>query len=501
MHVPSRRFARAWLLLQALLILTLVPALRAQDLQPPDHLWNIATGEMMPGADVLKSKDFGAIVQDNGIHRRWKWWLDVPQPEGLNPGDIILAVDGMRIYGSREFELARFRDPLASSMTLLVNHEGDLKWVKFHDLQPGRELGIQFDTDAEKDRILAAVENLGLPLTDEKVRTSLLQLPAQAAAELDAWSKNSSASSDTAWLQDFIALFTALQTRNYAATATPSHQPPIPFFQCLEKFYVELAAENKSHEVAPDLAKTGETPEFYALALPVPDYLPPFGDIKFSDRRFQSLLGRKYALNDQPDSEIVTAAQKYATSGTDGLALYMDQVRAALLDPANHGNLPYDSGLAHAVSGNLLIQSLADKMKDINGIDWPIDAYAMIALKWETGNAPDIAPLLDALGQKSPYLARLAVGGLYFARHETRNRWRLLDDTKKVLAKNNNFLGPNAPVLYQWALDNIQPQAITLGLVSGNPLPDPYYLLSGAPYAEVVALKSAAPTAAQASNP
>ena len=126
MHVPSRRFARAWLLLQALLILTLVPALRAQDLQPPDHLWNIATGEMMPGADVLKSKDFGAIVQDNGIHRRWKWWLDVPQPEGLNPGDIILAVDGMRIYGSREFELARFRDPLATSMTLLVNHEGDL---------------------------------------------------------------------------------------------------------------------------------------------------------------------------------------------------------------------------------------------------------------------------------------------------------------------------------------------------------------------------------------
>jgi len=506
-HSSSRRLAQALSAVLGFLLFAGSPGVRAQDIPTPPDLWNLATGEKIPGADVLKTKDFGAISQGaQPAFRRMGFFrvVVVENQDDLQPNDIVLAVDGLRIYGWREFELARFRNPLATSMTLLINRKGDLHWLKYHDLQPGRALGSGFDIDAEQDRILNALESLGLPLTDEKVRQSLLQLPAQAPVELDQWSKQSPGNADTAWLQDFIDLYTAIQGRHYANAVKPAHAPPIHYFQRLENFYLTLADENKAKEVSPDLKASGEVPEFYVLALPVAGYLPPLGNLKFSDKRFQALFLRKYALGDRPDSEITMAAQKYATSGSDGLDLYMDQVCASLLDPDTQGELPYRNKLLQSpASRTLLAQALSDRIKDPDAVDWSVNAYAMIALDWATGNYGAIAPLVDDLGKRSPYLARRAMGGLFFIRHAERNRWRYLAAAIKVMAKNRDFMGPDVPVLYTWAISKVQPVALSMDMADGNKLADPYWLLTGAPYAVLVALKgdaapSPTPTAADA---
>jgi hypothetical protein len=168
----------------------------------------------------------------------------------------------------------------------------------------------------------------------------------------------------------------------------------------------------------------------------------------------------------------------------------MDQVRASLLDPDNQGELPFRNKLLQdGASRTLLLQALADRMKDPDAVDWPIDAYAMIALDWKTGNADKIAPLLADLGKRSPYLARSATAALFFFRHQTRSPWRLLAQTRYVLANNHNFLGPDVPELYTWALSKVLPVARSLQMVSANQLPDPQLLLTSAPYAELVVLK------------
>ncbi len=504
----SPRPAHTWLSLLGILLFA-APGLRAQDIPTPPDLWNLATGERIPGDDVLKTKDFGAITKkedEQTVRRVGLFQIEVVQNNdaaGLQNGDIILAVDGLRIYGSREFELARFRNPLSTSMTLLINRKGDLQWLKFHDMKPGRALSTGFDTDAEQDRILDVLESLGLPLTDDKARAALRQLPAQAALELDQWSKKSQ--DDTAWLQDFIDLYLAVQRRHYADAAKPAHEPPIPYFQRLEKFYLALADENKAKEVPPELQKSGEVPEFYVLALPVPDYQPPLGDLKFSDRRFQALLARRYALGE--DDEIRVAAQKYATSGSDGLDLYMDHVRASLLDPEDLRELPYTNKLVQSpVSRNILTQALSARMTDQNAVDWPIDAYAMIALDYSRGNMDRIAPLVGDLAKQSPYLARSAMATLYSVRHAARAMFKPLNPARTLMNSSNYFMGPDIPPLYIWAITKVFPVAASMDLANSNSLPDPREILAAAPYAELVALKTPdapapAPEAAASASP
>jgi len=377
----SRRYARL-LLIPALLLVTSALRLSAQDIQPPD-LWDIATGEQIPGADVLKTKDFGAIV--TGTRGG-----DSPAARGgIREGDIVLGVDGMRVFGWREYQLARFRNPLSSTMTLLINHEGDLKWHKLHDLAPGRTVGIDWNIDMEQDRFADAVESLGLQPPDDKVLAALRMLPPRAAAAIDLWAgeKKASAQDDgTAWLQDFIDLYTAIQRRHYSEATAPAHQPPIPYFQRLEKFYLALSTANQPGETPPDVSKSGKTPEFYTLALPVPVCRPELGDLHFSDLRFKLLLAKTYANENRPDTEIKVAARKYSTSQANGLDKYLDKVKNSILDPADHADIPYNSSLVQqSLSRNLLVQQLGDLMKDQTSPDWPLDACAMIALKFLNG--------------------------------------------------------------------------------------------------------------------
>jgi hypothetical protein len=463
----------------------------------PD-LWDIATGEQIPGAEVANTKDFGTVVAGSiPVGKRSKAFR-IDNGE-IQPGDIILSVDGMRTYGWREFELARFRNGLASTMTLLINRKGDLLSVKLHDLQPGRDLGLQYDTNQEQIRFLDVAENAGISLADDKVRASLQLLPAHAAAALDACSKSkkSQVAADNAWLQEFINLYTSVQTRHYSNATAPAHKPPVPYFERLEKFYLAIAAANKLKEVAPSLTQSGEFPEFYVLALPVPDYLPPLGNLKFADLRFQALLARKYANDGRDDPEIIAAAVKYASSNADGLDQYLDQVRASLLDPQNQGGWPYRSYLLEkAVSRSLMEQQLTDRMKDKNSPDWPLDAYTMVSLKLFTGDSEGAASTLDDLGKQSFYLARKAAANDFTARHLSKSNWKGLDSIKKVLQNNGNFLGPDAPELYRWALDKVDPVALSSQESNPNPLADPHFLLTKAPYAELMALKGLQPPVA-----
>jgi hypothetical protein len=493
MPSPSIRHRAVLPVFAALLLFQ--TGVRGQDLAAPDQ-WDIGTGEMIPGAVVEKTKDFGAIIADPGGAGGgfWRRAQVSEAAQQLQAGDIILGVDGMRIFGWRDFTLARFRNSLATTMTLLINRKGDLQWVKLHDMTPGRDIGVQFDMDTEADHFLDAAETLGVGVSDATFRSMLRQMPARAAAELQLWATSGN-SSDTAWLQDFLDIYHAVVTRDYSKAVKPAHEPPIPYFQRLEKFYLGLAAANQPNEVAPDAAKSGETPEFYALSLPAPFYSPPLGEVKFADRRFQVLFTRVATGDHSDDAEIATAMQKYQSNNAGGLDQYLDQAKAYLLGYPDPGII-YNSPLAqNGLSRQMLIQELGDRMKDPKDPNWTLDAFAMIALKYNAEATDELATLVDQLGQHSTYLAREAVAGLYTIRHARRARWAQLYPTEKVMDANAGFLGSNAPKVYYWALKNVRPTALTVGEADANQLTNPYDLLVWAPYAELAALKGTGPVA------
>src|SRR5438045_2028689 len=67
--------------------------------EPLPGLCDIATGEQIPGADTVATKNFGAVVRT----------VTGPSARSLRLGDVILAVDGWRTFGFREFQIARFK--------------------------------------------------------------------------------------------------------------------------------------------------------------------------------------------------------------------------------------------------------------------------------------------------------------------------------------------------------------------------------------------------------
>jgi hypothetical protein len=509
MHRSHGWLVRAVFEIAAVLEFTCQPAVRAQDIAAPD-LWDIATGERIPGAEVQQTKDFGAVVA--GLPPKGGFFKQLARKrarrsmdaEGFQPGDLILGVDGMRTYGWREFELARFRNSLSTTMTLLINRNGDLQWIKLNGLTPGRKIGTQIDAGVEEDRFVKQIETLGINV-DDKVRDELYLLPPRASAELAFWSaaQKSPGQDDTAWIQDFIALYAAVQGRHYSGAAAPARQPPIAYFQRLEKFYLELAAANQPTETPPSLDKSGETPEFYVLALPVPDYKAPLGDLNLSDRRFKVLLARSYAQSaapshwttDQPDEDLASATDAYANSKAASLDVqFLDKVRAAALDDLKYGSLPFDNDIVqNTVSRTLLMQQFSGKLNDEKAPDWPLYAFAMIPLNLHAHNAAEAARILGELAKVSPYLARTAGLGASLTRPFLYNDVNVVKPVLRAFVSNDGFLGPDVPAVFRWALEKVAPVAITYQEVDSKPPPGPYTLLTVAPYAELLVLKGLPP--------
>ena len=510
MHRCLRRLVRAIFASAALLSFTCPLTIRAQEIPAPD-LWDIATGEQIPGTEVLQTKDFGAVVA--GLPPKGGFFKQLArkrasrsmQQEGFQPGDIVLGVDGMRTYGWREFELARFRNALSSTMTLLINRNGDLQWIKLHDLPPGRKIGTQIDASLEEDRFLEQIETLGLNDMDDKVRDDLHLLPPRAAAELALWSaaQKSPSQGKPAWIQDFIALYLAVQSRHYSDAAAPARQPPIAYFQRLEKFYLGLAAANQPKETPPDLNKSGETPEFYVLALPIPDYKAPLGDLNLSDPRFEVLLGRSYTqstawsngTSDQPDADLASATDAYANSKAAGLDVqYLDKVRAAALDPIKYDSWPFDNDIvANTFSRNQLMQQFSGRLNDEKAPDWPLYAFAMIPLNLHAQNGAEAARILGELAKVSPYLARTAALGASMTRPFLYNNVKVVNPVLRAFMTSDGFLGLNVPAAYRWALEKVAPVAVTWQEVDTKPPAGPYTLLTKAPYAELLVLKGLPP--------
>lgn len=466
------RTVRFWLPALSAALLLHTSRAGVQEAQAPDPLWNIGTGEEIPGTDVLATKEFGAIV----VRPPANGELDsatIIGPDGedegqgnLRAGDIILGADGMRVYGSREFQLARFRNPLSTTMDLLINRAGSLDRIKVRNLQPGRDLGVAFDTGLEEDRFLEGITRLGIDLKDDATRAALVDVPEEAAADLSHWAANHP-NDDTAWIKDYIDLYMAVQRRQYAKANNPAHQPPTPYFSRLEKFYLNLAKVNQPKEVEPDLAASGENAEFYALSLPTPDFSPPFGNVNFSDKRFAMLLRRRYDLgDDQHDPELTAAAAGYApVSGSSGLDNYVNQERGALIDAPTQGGWVLHAYMVQKPAGrNLLMAALANKLKEKSEPDWVIDAYALIPLKLAARDTDGIPELIAGIGAQSPYLALREVEAMYGIRHGTRPIFAALEATKPMAEKYDAAMGPSFPAIFHWANAEVYPVASQLGL-------------------------------------
>jgi hypothetical protein len=342
----------------------------------------------------------------------------------------------------------------------------------------------------EQSSFADVVEACGVVL-DNSSRAALTSVSRHAAADLEAWRRNAGAKPDTAWLQDFLKLFLAVQQRRYAEAAVPAHQLPIPFFQRLARFYVAIAEKNKAREVLPaNWAEYGESAEFFVLNRPMPAFVPaPLGEVKFSDPNFQRLLEKRRADYHAENAELSNAARTYLNAGSDRMEQFLNQAKAALLDPANQGGWPFRSSLIVEGEARLvMLAELRKRLANAADADWPIVAYATLGPLCVETLRREAADLLQQLGKRSPFLGWTGGELCYTASRASKFPGRELPSIHSVVRKNDYFLPKGAPEIFRWALLKIPP--ILEENKQGGPTLDPLPLFSGSPLVELQALQT-----------
>jgi hypothetical protein len=375
-------------------------------------------------------------------------------------------------------------------MVLLINRRGTLETLRFEDLPPGKNIGVDFDEKLEQSSFADVVEACGVAL-DSSSRAALKSVSRHAAAELEAWRRNAGPKPEVAWLQDFVKLFLAVQQRRYADAAPPTHQLPIPLFQRLAKFYVAISEKNKAKEVLPgNWAEYGESAEFFVLNRPMPTLVPPpLGDLKLSDANFQRLLEKRRSDFRSESEELSNAGRSYANSGADRVDQFLNQTRAALLDPAQQGGLPFRSSLiAENEARTVMLSELRKRLANAADADWPIIAYATLGPLCIESLRREAADLLQQLGNRSPYLGWRGGELCYVASRVSKFPGREMPRLNEVIRKNGYFLPKDAPELFRWALLKIPP--ILEETKQGGPTLDPLPLFSGSPLVELQALQA-----------
>jgi hypothetical protein len=389
-------------------------------------------------------------------------------------------------------------------MSLIVNRDGDLITLKAHELAPGRVMGVTMDEAIEQNLFSESLESLGM-VPDDATLDAIRYMPARAVAELEEWRLQAPVKKDTAWLNDFLALFTAVQQRRYADAKAPAHEPPIPYFKSLATFYLAYAEANKDRESEPDWKRYTQPPEFFVLNVPIPATpVPPLGDVRFSDQKFQALITRRQAHDGIQLKDLEDAAVEYDMAETDGVNKFLNQVKASLLDPWNQSDWPFRSPLVgDELSRHLILQNFDQRLAVKTDPDLALIEFASIGPLVVSKNFGRAVDLFRDLAKRSPYLARKAVW-VYTSAFKP---WHIKPQKRMaiyaIVASENNLMGPNPPALCLWALKKVAPLANWTNESSGNQT-DPASILLNAPYAQLLALtgsngapKSPAPAVAQ----
>jgi hypothetical protein len=256
---------------------------------------------------------------------------------GLEVGDHLLALDGLRVIGRAEWDLVRFRRPgRPDGMQVAVLRDDQVLELTSARVLPVGRLGFSFQAEEGWNSALAGI---GFTAPDSRTRGG--DLPPRAALALLRWHAHRDAADDVRWIPALAIRLATLSAGHWAeAAALPPLDVPAscPELRRYARYLEAIAAYHAQGEQPPDPAWHHETLLYHVIHYPYPRlHLPALGAFAHPDAAFLKGLGE---LDQYP-----TRARRDLTLGNmrqqEGESSYGWNVRKALVAPKRHGGWPY----------------------------------------------------------------------------------------------------------------------------------------------------------------
>jgi len=320
---------------------------------------------------------------------------------GLRPGDRLVAIDGRRIHDLAEFIYARRSPPPDGDVQRLVSvRDGVVNEVILDGRTRTPRILVDFSSVALNRRLTAAMLGAGVqPDRDAQARA---RLPGRAADALSAWLKAHPGPAP-GWVDAFLAAHAAALACRGPAPAEVAI--PVPFLARLDALHRAVIARGAAGAT---IAELGVEPAFAALYFPYPAVaVPEMGTMRLSDVAFQVLLARRRSdpIGSQADRQ---REARQMMAGDDASDHFLGLVKAALIDPDNHGGWPFRyEPLWDAASRKPLVEALRQRHA-ASGADAPLVAFALVGPLMIDGLGDEVSALIASMRAASPYLAQRA---------------------------------------------------------------------------------------------
>lgn len=339
---------------------------------------------------------------------------------GLQAGDLLFAVDGMRVRDYRDLAILRMFDETRPDMTLTIARHGEIKDLRIPQTRPIRRGGFAADDVrpnflkelGRRDVNLACLEQgtsrPGAPETNNAVEVadangpansrlfteaenSMLALPARVQEALLV-KASTGGPSGAQWVSSFLDTFHLLTEEKWSEAAKrlqgqePETPNDAPFLRDLLSFYSRIAAKPPRAGTRLSAENYGVDIPFFALCYPCPlcrEDRPAFS----SDPLFQKYFDWYFSGDSAFQSSLSSAAYRYTSwsmndaqeEGASSAERYIAQVKAAIICEQEHGGWPFRSVLIYDKPDRARVVAALKKRLVDKPQEAAITAIAMIA--------------------------------------------------------------------------------------------------------------------------
>ena len=380
---------------------------------------------------------------------------DSPAREaGLRPGDRIVGVDGVRVRTPAEYTFMRYYHDSRPVLALTVLRRESLVDVPIEETVPVRRGGFYWRSPYDKYYELLLDWNLkfngGRQMftragvkeeTQEDVVTDLFdsfgvkkprivtqagrlltRFPARGWETLVALMAGGRAD-DRRWVEAILNVYLHLrfeemqQAAKMIAETKLESRAPTPFLKDLVTFYRRVS-EGPPGWGAPRIWERYETDlAFFVVCYPYPVRKEKGTTKSFAfDPEFQRMFDEATAGIWVDHGAIGAKAMRYAHAGAGGdpVERYVGQVRAALLDPGEHGGWPYRSPVAMTNEQRTkILAGMAERLKE-RPEERVLTAFVMLCpavVNNDSHQFNRVYPILFNAGTRERACANAMIGG------------------------------------------------------------------------------------------
>ena len=330
-------------------------------------------------------------------------------------GDLILAVDGYRVFTRADIDYVRLvrGDVGRPAMEMIVVRKKKVVSLRLMNLGVYRKVLAQVMD--KQDTMLKMLRELKVDFPAE-LAPSLYALNLRAALALDIWLKEDPAhAAQLDWLAEFITLYGHLVNQDWELAAEPRADIPVRYFAKLTDFYLSIAKRNAKGSQFPDHAAHDTDFDFFVFHYPYPRFVaPPLGNVEWSDeiawKRLVQYHDDPWSLVDPtPRSPI---EKEKDNQKEDFSSDYIRRVKHALVDPFRHGAWPFRYAAKFSVESSVarrrLMADLRTKVR-LRDQDETLYMLAMIAPLVMDERSDLAIEAVERIRAKSPYLGFLGL--------------------------------------------------------------------------------------------